>query len=329
MNDMFFDTSSFDFDSLTDVVGLNGNDGNPTRLNEQPTVRTEDDDISDLIGSLNGEHEQDEVDFNDDASDLKRKDITSERNITDYFNASPDDAILEYDGLRLSKAETKDLFKKAKDVERDHAYLQELASKANEHINILNSRRFMQNTVLETNIMRLQGYLNNPNITDAEHRQYTKDLANAQAHQKMFLDEVNKTMNDHARYEEQQNDFRLRLADQLMEQNIPQWNQFRDSVWNYAGSLGFTENQMKKIGDTPLFTALYKAMLYDHNRKTVSEASDKRANEVKNPRSTVGAKQSSRNNSLSDIDKAKANNAIKNMGSTRQANVDAFKYLKD
>ncbi|MCS5736814.1 hypothetical protein, partial [Herbiconiux daphne] len=58
-NDMYFDTDSFDFSSLTDIVGLNGeNNGHDTTERDVHTDGGVVDDISDLVGE---NHEEEEV----------------------------------------------------------------------------------------------------------------------------------------------------------------------------------------------------------------------------------------------------------------------------
>ncbi|MFW3387971.1 UNVERIFIED_CONTAM: hypothetical protein RF648_18370, partial [Kocuria sp. CPCC 205274] len=58
-NDMYFDTDSFDFSSLTDIVGLNGeNDGHAPTERDVHTDGGVVDDISDLVGN---NHEEEEV----------------------------------------------------------------------------------------------------------------------------------------------------------------------------------------------------------------------------------------------------------------------------
>lgn len=323
---MFFDTSTFDFDSLKDdIVGIADT---PTRHKEpESTYRTENDDISDLVNGY--QHEESEPDFNDDVSDLAITDQRNGVNLTDYFNAADDNAVLDLEGLTLTKAEIKELYKAKHKVDHDAGYFAEQAERFDADNRLIMQRSIMQQSVLENNINILRNRKNNPNISEVDYARTCRDLEIAETGLQRIIDETNQIMHKRSEQEQLINGYRIRSEDQAMYEIYPQWDKLKGDVLNYAANLGVSSTALEKLYSKPIMQALTKAMLYDNGKKSMQEKLASTQSKPINPRSTVGAKTSTRNVNQSEADKAKAAKALKNMGGSRQANVAAFAFLKD
>lgn len=321
-SNMYFDTDSFDFDSLTDIVGLHDTPSKPTP-HKEPSYRTEEDDISDLIGSMPQEEVQ-EQDFNNDVSDLNR---SREEDNAIALTVLDDEKPIEFEGMRLTAGELKELYKAKHKVDADSEFIQSHAQKFHEDNRVINQRAIMQQTQLENNIVTLRNRLNNSALSGADYETTHRQLQACEGALMRHMQEVNQIMAMRDQEKEMINGLRIRNADQQMINEYPQWMQLKGQVKTYANELGMTDSQIAEFGDTPLFKALFKAMMYDNNKKRLASA-PKGSTQAINPRSTTGAKESTRNTSVNAEDKLKAQRALNQMG-TRSGNIAAFNYLKD
>ncbi|WBM71929.1 hypothetical protein OH773_06725 [Buttiauxella sp. WJP83] len=333
-NEMYFDTSSFDFDSLTDIVGLNDNNGNPAHdkksvSNNAKAYRDEIDDMSDLFPDAVRDEEEQEIDPNDDVSDLAINEPRNGANLTDYFRAADDNAFIDFEGLQLTKAQIKELYKSKTKVEHDSAYFSEQAKRFDEDNKMINQRYLMQATVLENNINVLTQRLNNPNITDSDYANYSRQLQQQQVAHQQLTNEVNQIMNTRSQQEQLVNGYRIRAADQELSNLYPEWNKYKTDVLSYAQSEGVNGNILEKVYDKPIMQMMLKAYLYDANKKRVAAEINNKTSQARNARSTSSANQSTRNQKVSEQDAAKAKAALSKMGSSRDHNVKAFDYLID
>ncbi|MFW3388631.1 UNVERIFIED_CONTAM: hypothetical protein RF648_21855, partial [Kocuria sp. CPCC 205274] len=139
---MYFDTDTFDFGLISDVVGLHDHNGHPvnTATDKQSISRNAaaqrertpddffNDDVSDLMGDVLREPEAPEQDFNQDSSDLERPaDPSDALRITEYVNAAPDDAVFTIGNREISKADMNKLIQRAEKVDRDSEYFKDAA----------------------------------------------------------------------------------------------------------------------------------------------------------------------------------------------------------
>lgn len=338
---MYFDTSDFDFASLTDVVGLGDSNTNTaidkasvsrnarTASEETTGFSVEDDDISDLF-PLTESDEGTESNPNDDVTDLQQS--INERtgfNFTDAFRNADDNAYIDFEGLTLTKGELKELYKSKTKVDHDAAYFAEQAQRFDADNKMINQRYLMQATVLENNINVLTQRLNNPNITDSDYANYSRQLQAQQMEHHKLTQEVNHIMNTRAQQEQLVNGYRIRAADQELSSLYPEWNRYKVDVLNYAQEQGISGVTLEKVYDKPLMSALLKAYLYDANKKRVQSEVEQRTSQARNARSTVSATKSTRNPKANDEYQAKAKRAIAQMGGDRHSNVRAFDYLVD
>lgn len=327
---MYFDPSEFDFTSLTDIVSLDNAPAKPATTKPTPTNVDDATDLfnySELDNTDDFDDEYTESDPNDDVSDILAGSREQNRaDATEYFNALGDDAVLDIEGLTLSKAEIKELYKAKSKVDNDAGYFAEQAQRFDEDNKLINQRAVMQQTVLEQNINILRNRLNNPNLPDHEYASTAKQLQVAESSYIQLTNEVNAVMQK--RYEQEQNinGYRIRLADQAMASEFPQWQESKSRIIDYlVNDNQIPASSLEKVYDKGLMQIALKAYMYDQNKKRFAEQA--KATTAINARSTTGAKTSTRNSKQEDTAKIKA--ALSKMGTTRQANVDAFKYLKD
>ena len=335
MSDLFFDTNEFDFNSLTDVIGLNeGNTAtdsesvsrNAAAQRERTPEDLFNDDISDLMGDAFDEQEEEEQDFNQNVGDLNRLDQGDVIRITDYFNSAPDDAVLTVGNFEGTKAELADKIKKLDKVERDAAYFADQAERHDAESEAILKRGFMGKIAIEQNIAMLQSRLRQ-NLSDNEWRQTKPDLDMANAALVNLHNDVNQAWASRQQQETMTNYNRMYVADQKLDNEIPNWDKYQPLVRDYAKQLGIPDHTFEKIYDVGTAKALFKAMMYDRNKERVAETL--RKSTAVNPHSVPSANKSTRNAKVSDVDHAKKARALKNMGGNRQANVEAFAYLKD
>ncbi|MCS5737348.1 hypothetical protein, partial [Herbiconiux daphne] len=162
MSDMFFDTDTFDFNMISDIVDESGNRFNindaqpnhakPTKA--EPTPRDlMIDDASDLFGDSNPEFHDDEYrDYNEDSSDLERPINPNDSiRVTDYFNSAPDDAVLTVGNWEGTKADLANYLKKAQKVEKDADYFKNAADEHEAISEGILKRGFMGKIAIEQN----------------------------------------------------------------------------------------------------------------------------------------------------------------------------------
>lgn len=322
---MYFDPTEFDFDSLSDVIGLNDNNTKQASTKPTSTYRTEQDDISDLLGNRT-EPDETEYDYNNDTTDLHIPDNVDLNSIE--IDALNDERPINFEGMRLTAKEVKELYKAKNRVDNDSSYFAEQAQRFSDDNKIIQQRAFMNQNVIEKNITTLRDRLNNPSIQDFDYGQTAKELLHWENILHQHNNEVNSAMTLRAQQEQQINGYRIRAADMAMSDEYPQWNSLKTDVLNYAQSLNIPGTALEKVYDKGIMTALFKSMLYDHN-KSKFENKAKETSKALTPTSMSGAKSSTRNTSLAQAEKQQANKVIAQMGSSRQSNIDAFKYIKD
>ncbi|ELO4930465.1 hypothetical protein QUR06_000262 [Escherichia coli] len=340
MSDMYFDVSTFNFDDLTDVVTYDSADAIPAKAprnkgldpvrklsNEIGADGGSVDDAGDLIEYSGMDFPEDEEDYNDNVDDLlTEQKAKSSLDARSMFSDIDDEHAINFgDGFELSKAQIKELFKAKGKVDHDSAFLSEQAQTLDAATRAINERAFMQNTVLEQNIITLTNRLNNPNLPDHEYAATAKQLQVAKATQQQLVNDINIAMQNQAEREQVINGYRIRSADQQMANTFPQWNNHKEDVLNYiVNDSGVPVTTLEKVYDKGFMQLALKAYLYDQSRKAVKE---KFNNTAVNARSSVGAKSSTRNQKQTEVDKIQAQKAIAKLGSSSKANRDAFKYL--
>ena len=327
MSDMFFDTDSFDFNSITDVIGLNDQKHTEQSHHTQTNNNEPVDDISDLIGEISRSQEPQEQDYNVDSSDLNRApDPADAIRITDYFNSAPDDAILAVGAFEGTKAELAQKITKLERVEKDHEYFGNSRELIESGEDAILKRGFMGKIAIEQNIEMLNRRLNQ-NLTDNEWRQTKQDLDMANAALLNLHNDVNQSWATHQRNAQIANYNRMYIADTKLSEEVPNWDKLQPAVLEHMKKSGIPESVIEKIYDVGVAKSMLNAMLYERNKSKVAEALKR--NTPANPKSVSGANQSTRNAKPGDIDAAKKAQALKKMGGSRQDNVNAFAFIKD
>ena len=332
-NDMIFDASEFDFTSLKDVVGFDAEPEKkaPLSKDELNTMGGVVDDISDLIGDYSPEekkaYDDTEEDYNSNTDDLVPEETRNGVNLTDYFNNTNDDAYINFDGVSLTKKELKTLFNQKSRIEDDSTFLRSQADKFDADNRMIMQRALMQQNVLEQNISIYQNRLANPNITDTDYAQTSRSLQTAQQALYMYQKEANEIMSHREQQQQQINGYRIRVADQTMSNDHPEWNRYKGEILNYAQSMGIPGTVLEKNYDVGLMKIAMKAFMYDKGRKELNERL--KANQVSHAKSTTGAKTSTRTAQEEQRNSQRKAQAIKNMGSSRTANAAAFDFLVD
>lgn len=325
---MYFDPSDFDFTSLSDVVSL---DDTPAKQSKPtPTV----DDATDLFNysDIDINDDSEDEDYIDDDPNTNINDILSgQKDTRDAFSASEilenfdDYQPINFGDFTITKEELRN-FKQDKDnLARNKDFYDGGAKAIENNIRAIQERHFMQNTVLEENIRVFEKRLQNPNITAMDYQETDKKLKEAIISRNILINDVNKSLQEMEEQKHLENTRRINEAVYILDRENQHWKENKEHIVNHLYSMGFTDKMIRDMGDVPLFKLATDSFLLNQNKRRIQEKL-KNTTAV-NARSTSGAKTSTRNASAED--KAAVKKAVSNMGTSRQANVDAFKYLKD
>lgn len=322
-NNMYFDTDSFDFSSLTDIVGLNDDIQGKSYGNE-PLPRDEFAEAFDIPGSDDESHK----DFNDDVSDiLQGQDRSEHVSANQYFNALDDEAVLEFGGVELTKAQVKELYEAKHRIDSERGVVGEAFKSFDEGNKFIVEQLTRHQTVLDSNAAILEKRLNNPNLSEYDRGVAYKELQGVRMEQQQLNQRTNEIMN--IRHEQEQQAIRHRIfsTDAEMTATHPQWSKYKGVILNSLPERGINPVELEKVWSPAIATALLESHIYRHNKKTISEAAKANASTTKHATSAPSVNQS--RNPANNADKAKKDQALKNMGSSRQANAAAFAFLKD
>lgn len=328
---MYFDPSEFDFTSLTDVVGFDSEEQAKQVSNTRSTKPVIHDDASDLFDYSGIDYDEDEdyeVDPNEDINDI----LSGQRDTREAFNAldilenTDDHHPINFGDFVATKEELRNYKKDKEILNRDKEYFSGVAGATDQNIRAINERRFMHSTVLENNIKILEQRLQRKDITAEEYQRTDQELKNNYNAQAMLMNDVNASIQAVKENEDRYNANRIREADYILTQENPHWMQHKSHIINHLSDMGFTDAMIQKFGGVPLFKLATDSYIHNMGKKKIQE--QVKNTSAVNARSTVGAKTSTRN-AKSEQDAAKVKSAVARMGSSRQANVDAFKYLKD
>lgn len=333
---MFFDTNTFDFDSISDVIGFDNEQDakahsqKPTKedLNEMGGVV---DDISDILGNidLNAFDTEEPEDENNNVSDLiqeaKQREVTR---LNEAFKYSDDDQPFDLEGVSLTKKQLKELYNKKVSIEDDSAALRQFVENINSERERIERRSLMQQTQLESNIMLLRQRLQNPHILDSDYATYSRQLVQSENAFLALNNEVNQIRISQLNEDKQINFYRIRAADQQMINDYPEWNKYKGEILNYAKESGIPGTTLEKVYDAGMMKILMKAFMYDKNKEEFSKRIKSDTTAV-NARSSTGAKSSTRTAQEEAATTQRKARALNKMGSSRQGNIDAFDFLAD
>lgn len=332
MNDMYFDPSDFDFTSLTDIVVKDDKPAlkaapAPTRdMNEYGGAV---DDISDLTGfsPLPQDEPEQEEDFNADVSDLEYEPEEETNEVTDYFNQAPDDAVLTVGERSATKAELAELLAKKDEIEESHQALTYQAHEFNAGTRYITDKLSKLMTGAERQIKHIDEALRGNVDNDTYRRLMDRRYA-----EKAELQQLQMMAKEAGEIRTQQemlavNNF-VATSDQQMLRENPNWYQTKQQLLGWLIENGALSNdpavqhEFAKTYSIPNIKIWLKAYKADQTLKAIKE----KATKPKLARSTPSAVNTNRENPNVNL---QAKKAIQSMGSNRQANVNAFAFLKD
>lgn len=328
---MYFDTNSFDFDSLIDVVERDANE--PESKGVKISEITPDgglvEDTSDLADLFTADEDEPEeaTDINSDVSDLTTSEVDPDK-IT-LFNDLPDDANLVFDGVEMSKAQVKELFQSKQVFDEQ----KELVSTAANSIDQIH-RFIMQNHTahalsIDANIANIQRKMNS-GISATEYGEEARKLNQAFEAKAMLNQRVDEEMKllDVQRAETTR--FRINQADQAMRAEVPQWDQIKGGLLKDLQDRGVNLGDLEKIWSKDVALMALNDYRY-RKQKEKAGATALEAAKAKAPRSTTTAANAQRQKSLDDkaAKKAALLRKQRNGGLTNQENSKMFEFLVD
>lgn len=328
-DDMFFDVSAFDFDSLVDVVEVPHKEATPKQ-----TAKVQEFDEFDPAAFFTDDDEDQPAlkdtsfDPNDDVSDLLTDDDTRP-SANEFFDALGDDAVLTFDGAKLTKAEIKELYHEKELINQNKDFLKEASKNFDEGNQWIIAQLSLRQTAVDRNIEILQRRLNNPNISNTEYGETSKELRLAEAARQELNQIADQSMK--LRYQQEQELIRHNIiqADQAMVSKYPNWPEMKAKVLlDAVNNRGVDPVRLEKIYDAGIAQLMLDAYMYQENKKRVQTKATEIATRTKAPRSAPASSSSKRGNPTAESEAQKAR-ALKKMGGSRQDNINAFAFLKD
>ncbi|EFU5167515.1 hypothetical protein HT819_003922 [Salmonella enterica] len=330
-NDLYFDTNSFDFNSIVDVFEKNEGapDSTGVKLNEITPDGGAVDDISDLsdLFSATDEDEATDTDPNNDVSDLLTDEVDPDT-IT-LFNDLPVDVPLDIDGEPMTKAQIKEL-KQAKEVFENQKELVSTAANSIDQIHRhLQQEAIKHSTAIDLNIQNIQRKMNS-NISATEYGELARQLNSALEARNSLNASVDERMRllDVERAETTR--FRILQTDNAMQAEIPQWNQLKGGLLQDLQARGVNLGELEKVWSKDIAMMALNDYRYRKGREKVGAAAMEAA-KAKAPRSTSTAANAQRQQTL-DATTAKKAALIKK---ARQGNLskaehsEMFNFLVD
>ncbi|EMC1489666.1 hypothetical protein VAA96_004544 [Salmonella enterica] len=344
---MEYDTNDFDFFSLVDVVNdvdTNGNaiPNSDALAKHRPTTAANvgpDGGIVDGIDDLDPKHlfdtdeeaelQQKEIDEdpNTNLSDLK--DVDSEAEAITTFNDLPDDALINFGGRQLNKAEVSKFLADYDDVKAEREIIAESAKNietVNEFI-IQNYKK--HKTTIDLNIERIQRQMS-ANISATEYGELSRQLNQAQEARSQLNQRVDEEMRALNVQKAEIIDFRIRQEQNTLNKEIPNWGSIRGQVLKDAYDNGVNLAELENVWSPELAKALYKASMYDRQKQKRAEKALAAA-KAKAPRSTSSVANQSRTNAPDPkaAQLSKLKNKMNNGGLDERDTSNMFKYLVD
>lgn len=299
-NDLYFDTNSFDFNSIVDVFEKNEGapDSTGVKLNEITPDGGRVDDISDLsdLFSATDEDEATDTDPNNDVSDLLTDEVDPDT-IT-LFNDLPDDAPLDILGEPMTKAQIKEL-KQAKEVFENQKELVSTAANSIDQIHRhLQQEAIKHSTAIDLNIQNIQRKMNS-NISATEYGELARQLnsalearnsLNASVDERMRLLDIEKA---------EVTRFRIDQVNHVMRAEVPQWDQIKGGLLQDLRNRGGDQllGELEKVWSKDVAMMVLNDYRYRKGREKVGAAALEAA-KAKAPRSTSTAANAQRQQTL-------------------------------
>lgn len=332
MSDMFLDTDTFDFFSLTDVVTDETAPAKPaTTIDNVGADGGTVEDISDLANLYANEEaeraEEAEQDPNLNLADLA--DPNAEREAISLFEDLPDDAPLSIGGRALTKSEIAQALAKSDEVKKAHEILAPALRDIQLAEEFINQNYIKNQTAIEMNIQYLQDKANRA-TNDSEYAQCMKDLKVCQETLALVHARANEAYTALNQKKEATKNYRLFNSDEAMRQQIPNWYSIRGQVLQDAKEIGVNLDEVEKIYSPELATIFFYASQYKRMRANAEKSALERA-KAKASRSPSSSATTQRTNATSneDMKRQQLVNRMNNGGLDERQVSDMFNHLID
>lgn len=335
---MYFDTDSFDFDSLTDVIGFDkadDADAHSAKVKEQVASNRvkhmggKVDDISDLglnvpttLYDEDYEEENEEVYEFDDASDLTEE-LNNEANI----NSFADNTVYTLeDGSTLTGADLKELSRERNIVKSQSDWFSGAQAEYDKESKEIAYQLSYDKAAVDMHIEYLENEINSTR-DDLERGKLYKDLRGAEATRKAVMNKAQDIMRSQQQRENMLLDVRHQKADYQLDRTFKgEYSKNKNFFTGYATKeLGIPVQELDKAYSTGLMTAIMESWKFREQSKRASNQQSEFINKTKHAKSV----QSANKVKTEKQTKVKADRALSNMGTSRQANVNAFAFIKD
>ncbi|EEI7324273.1 hypothetical protein G4E03_003462 [Salmonella enterica] len=332
MSDMYFDTDTFDFDTVIDVLDAKTGEAinKGVKLDEVTPDGGLVDDISDLSDLFENEEEAEReaviaADPNNNVSDLVSPD--DEKEVISIFEDLPEDAVFTIGGETLTKARIQELQKAEKQITNDREVVTQAAKTIDQVSRFIEQDYYRHQTAIDANIENIQKAMNS-GVSETEYGKLSRQLNSAIEARNALNSRVDERMRLLDLQRAEQTRYDVHQADVHASRKIPNWEKIRGTVLADVAAMGVDLNKIEKIIDGPLFEVLYKASAHDRSIKKQSQLALEKA-KAKAPRSqrATTTPQDSRDAKTQKQHQliAKANNG----GLSREENSQLFDFLVD
>ncbi|EJH4367111.1 hypothetical protein ND480_002104 [Salmonella enterica subsp. enterica serovar Bareilly] len=278
MSDMYFDTGDFNFMDLVDVVETTPGEIEKT-YTKAADVGPDGGNISDASDLMEfdfsqdeDEPEQEETDFdpNQDTSDLVDRDA-EQGDIVSIINDLDENTLLDIDGKAMTKAQIKELSKRAQQVDEQSDFLNLAATTFDQGNQWIELQLLTKETAVDKNIAYLEKCLNHPQITGDDYRNYHDQLKSARLMKKEIEADAQHIANVRKEQHEALTRHRWTNTDATMQNMYPDWMKWRKQLIDDALNRGIKADYIEKAYDPNFAQMLLESYQYRQNKKTAQE----------------------------------------------------------
>ncbi|EDI8735810.1 hypothetical protein GEM21_05460 [Salmonella enterica] len=276
-DNMYFDTDSFNFDDLIDVV-----ETTPTEINKSYNKAKDVGpdggfihDASDLLefDFPNNEPEtteETEVDPNNDLSDFIDREA-EQGDIIKIINDLDEHQILDIDGAQMTKAQIKELSKRAAKVDEHSEFLNLAATTFDQGNQWIELQLLTKETAVDKNIAYLEKCLNHPQITGDDYRNYHAQLKAARETKAAIEQDAKHIAGVRQEQQEALTRHRWTDTDATLQGVYPDWLKWRNTLVNDALSRGMKAEYIEKAYDPIFAQMMLESYQFRQNKKNASE----------------------------------------------------------
>ncbi|EDH7741213.1 hypothetical protein CB599_11675 [Salmonella enterica subsp. enterica serovar Adjame] len=335
MSNMYFDTSSFDFDSLTDVVGLNNDVQGRSYGNTERQPKTTREIAQSHIDNGNFEpdffYDEDgeitskdrEFNFNDDVSDLTQQTEENHRTALQQFNSLNDDDYLDFEGYQATKGEVKEALRTKAEIEKQREAVETAYQSRRDGEEWIKREWMRRTTALERNAELIRSRMNAAR-NNTEYGELRRNLDHIEFEIRDVNETADRALRVQAEMQHNQKQAKILFEDQKLESVSPDWFDRKGEIIDYAfntlkiNPLILEEAYSQEVIQAIIESKKYREIVANSRSKAIAASKPKNATSTRS-----GASHQTTEHAH------KAQKAIKNMGGSRQSNIDAFQFLKD